>query len=54
MGVIRKHDAAFLLITNAICNRLRKWSAGLKVMNFQARTWPIRLFNISNFPSSRL
>jgi hypothetical protein len=27
------------------------WSAGLKVMNFQARTEPIRLFNISNFPS---
>jgi hypothetical protein len=23
---------------------LRKWSAGLKVMNFQARTEPIRLF----------
>ena len=27
------------------------WSAGLKVQNFQARTEPIRLFNISNFPS---
>jgi hypothetical protein len=27
------------------------WSAGLKVMNFQARTEPIRLFNISIFPS---
>jgi hypothetical protein len=27
------------------------WSAGLKVMNFQNRTEPIRLFNISNFPS---
>jgi hypothetical protein len=27
------------------------WSAGLKVMNFQARTEPIRLFIISNFPS---
>jgi hypothetical protein len=27
------------------------WSAGLKVMNFQARTEPIRLFNISFFPS---
>ena len=27
------------------------WSAGLKVMNFQARTEPIRLFNITNFPS---
>ena len=25
------------------------WSAGLKVMNFQFRTEPIRLFNISNF-----
>ena len=27
------------------------WSAKLKEMNFQARTEPIRLFNISNFPS---
>jgi hypothetical protein len=27
------------------------WSAGMKVMNFQARTEPIRLFNITNFPS---
>ena len=27
------------------------WSAGLKVMNFQACTEPIRLFNISIFPS---
>jgi hypothetical protein len=27
------------------------WSAGVKVMNFQARTEPIRLFNITNFPS---
>ena len=27
------------------------WSAGLKVVNFQLRTEPIRLFNISNFPS---
>jgi len=27
------------------------WSAGLKVMNFQFCTEPIRLFNISNFPS---
>jgi len=27
------------------------WSAGLKVRNFQNRTEPIRLFNISNFPS---
>ena len=26
-------------------------SAGLKVMNFQNRTEPIRLFNISCFPS---
>ena len=26
-------------------------SAGLKVMNFQLRTEPIRLFIISNFPS---
>ncbi len=26
-------------------------SAGLKVMNFQIRTEPIRLFSISNFPS---
>jgi hypothetical protein len=26
-------------------------SAGLKVVNFQLRTEPIRLFNISNFPS---
>ena len=32
-------------------NGLCKWSAGLKVMNFQARTEPIRLFIISNFPS---
>jgi len=27
------------------------WSAELKVMNFQLRTEPIRLFNISNYPS---
>jgi len=27
------------------------WSAGLKVMNFQNRTEPIRLFIISCFPS---
>jgi hypothetical protein len=27
------------------------WSAGLKVMNFQNRTEPIRLFKVSNFPS---
>lgn len=32
-------------------NGLCKWSAGLKVMNFQIRTEPIRLFSISNFPS---
>ncbi len=31
-------------------NGLRVWSAGLKVMNFQTRTEPIRLFNITNFP----
>ena len=30
---------------------LCKYSAGLKVRNFQLRTKPIRLFNISNFPS---
>ena len=28
-----------------------KWSAGLKVGNFQKRTEPIRLLNILNFPS---
>jgi hypothetical protein len=27
------------------------WSAGVKVMNFQNRKEPIRLFIISNFPS---
>ena len=32
-------------------NGLCMWSAGLKVMNFQTRTEPIRLFIISNFPS---
>ena len=32
-------------------NGLCKWSAGLKVMNFQFCTEPIRLFNITNFPS---
>jgi hypothetical protein len=37
----------FMLGGNGLC----MWSAGLKVMNFQARTEPIRLFNISNFPS---
>jgi len=37
----------FNLAGNGLC----KWSAGLKVMNFQFCTEPIRLFNISNFPS---
>jgi hypothetical protein len=32
-------------------NGLCKWSAGLKAMNFQNRTEPIRLFINSNFPS---
>ena len=32
-------------------NGLCMWSAGLKVRNFQNRTEPIRLFNISYFPS---
>ena len=32
-------------------NGLCMWSAGLKVMNFQLRTEPIRLLNITNFPS---
>jgi hypothetical protein len=32
-------------------NGLCKWSAGLKVGNFQFRTEPIRLISISNFPS---
>ena len=32
-------------------NGLCKWSAGLKVMNFQFCTEPIRLFNIFIFPS---
>ena len=32
-------------------NGLCKCSAGLKVMNFQTRTEPIRLFSISCFPS---
>lgn len=27
------------------------WSAGVKVMNFQNRTEPIRLFIVSSFPS---
>jgi len=34
-----------------MANGLCKWSAGLKVRNFQLRTEPIRLFIISNFPS---
>jgi hypothetical protein len=37
----------FTMNTNGLC----KWSAGLKVMNFQLRTEPIRLFIISFFPS---
>jgi hypothetical protein len=37
--------------SNIVANGLCKWSAGLKVMNFQNRTEPIRLFSISNFPS---
>jgi len=36
-----------LINANGLC----KYSAGLKVMNFQFRTEPIRLFCISNFPS---
>ena len=32
-------------------NGLCKWSAGLKAMNFQFCTEPIRLFIVSNFPS---
>ena len=32
-------------------NGLCKWSAGLKVMNFQNRTEPIRLIIFSFFPS---
>ena len=32
-------------------NGLCKWSVRLKVMNFQLRTEPIRLFIVSNFPS---
>ena len=34
-----------------IASRHTMCSAGLKVRNFQLRTEPIRLFNISNFPS---
>jgi len=37
----------FKIAGNVLC----KWSAGLKVGNFQLRTEPIRLFSISNFPS---
>ena len=33
------------MVGNGLC----KWSAGLKVMNFQARTEPIRLFIFSFF-----
>ena len=36
-----------------IASRHTKWSAGMKVMKFQFCTEPIRLFNISNFPSNR-
>jgi len=32
-------------------NDLCKWSAGLKVITFQPRTYPIRLFIVQNFPS---
>ena len=35
------------MVHNGLC----MCSAGLKVVNFQLRTEPIRLFNISNFPS---
>ena len=41
----------FIFFRFITANGLCKWSAGLKVMNFQTRTEPIRLFNISNFPS---
>jgi len=41
------YSLVFTLLHNGLC----KWSAGLKVMNFQNRTEPIRLFIISNFPS---
>ncbi len=40
-----------LLFLSMNANGLCKWSAGLKVMNFQFCTEPIRLFNITNFPS---
>jgi hypothetical protein len=33
---------------NGLCYQ----SSGLKVQNFQARTGPICLFNISNFPAN--
>ncbi|WP_319480992.1 hypothetical protein [uncultured Draconibacterium sp.] len=36
---------------NMVGNGLCMWSAGLKVMNFQFCTEPIRLISISNFPS---
>jgi hypothetical protein len=32
-----------------VANGLCKWSAGMKVMNFQLRTEPIRLFILSFF-----
>ena len=38
-------DAVCPLVPNGLC----KWSAGLKVMNFQLRTEPIRLFIYSFF-----
>jgi hypothetical protein len=41
----------FVTFFNLAGNGLCKWSAGLKVQNFQLRTEPIRLFNISFFPS---
>jgi len=37
----------FTIAANVLC----KWSAGLKVINFQNRTEPIRLFIFSNFTS---
>jgi hypothetical protein len=44
LGFVR---SLFTLGGNGLC----KWSAGLKVMNFQYRTEPIRLFSILYFPS---
>ena len=38
---------ALVFLHNGLC----KFSAGIKVRNFQTRTEPIRLFKISNFPS---